>query len=458
MKHHFSSSSTAVFLLAACMIFLASGSAMGAGFALIEQSASGLGNAYAGGAASAEDASTVFFNPAGMTRLNGTQFTAAGHLVMPSAKFNNEGSTHVLQGVTGAPLLGGNGGDGGVTKFIPNFYVTKKVGDRLVLGLGVNAPFGLATDYDGTWVGRYHAIESDMLTVNINPSVAYRINEYFSIGAGISAQYIKAKLSNAIDFGTLDALGAFKALGLSAGALHLTPQGADGLVRLEGDDWGVGYNLGLLFEFTPNTRAGVAYRSRIRYTLKGDAEFTNTPAGLNPYPVFKNSGIEASITVPDTVSVSVSHAFNPQWAVMADLTWTNWKVFNELRVRFNNPAQADSVTTTNWRDSYRYSLGATYTPNPTWKFRAGVAYDETPIADEQHRTPRIPDGDRIWTALGASYTFSKTVSVDLGYAHLFINNPKIFKTPTGEDAVRGGLRGTYDAHVDIVSAQVNVRF
>jgi len=148
-----------VVLVTVFILFIASGSALGAGFALIEQGVSGLGNAYAGGAASAEDATTVFFNPAGLTRLDGQQFIAGAHIIMPSAKFNNESSTHILQGVTKVPLLGGNGGNGGVTKVIPNMYFSKKLSDRFTVGIGINAPFGLATEYDNTWVSSMNLIK-----------------------------------------------------------------------------------------------------------------------------------------------------------------------------------------------------------------------------------------------------------------------------------------------------------
>jgi len=455
MRNLFAFRSVSVLILTAFLVCISAVSAIGAGFALIEQSASGLGNAYAGGAASAEDASTVFFNPAGMTLLSGQQLSVAGHIIMPSAKFQNEGSTHVLQASTGIPLLGDNGGDGGVTKVIPNAYYTRKLTDRLVVGLGVNSPFGLATDYNGGWVGRYHALDSDVISVNINPSVAYKVTDRLSLGAGLNVQYIKAKLSNAIDFGTLDALGK---LGLPPGALHLIPQMSDGFVRLEGDSWGVGYNLGALYELTKDTRAGIAYRSRIKHTLGGDADFSNVPAGLSPVPVFKNTGIKADLTVPDSLSASVFHSFTPEWHIMADFTWTNWSVFKELRVRFDNPNQPDAVTTEDWKDSYRYSLGLTYTPNPTWTFRTGVAYDTSAVAGAQYRTPRIPDDNRIWTAIGLGYRISQAVSVDIGYAHLFVNNASIEQSPTGENAVSGGLNGTYNSHIDIVSAQVNLRF
>lgn len=437
------------------LICISAGSAMGSGFALIEQSVSGLGNAFAGGSAGADDATTIFYNPAGMTRLDGQQVAAGVHVIIPAAKFNNEGSTHVLQPVTRVPLLGGNGGDGGVSKGIPNLYHSVKLSPRLALGLGVNAPFGLATDYESGWVGRYHALKSDVLSVNLNPSVAYKLTDQLSAGVGINVQYYKAKLSNAVDFGTLDALGK---LGLPAGALHLTPQLSDGFANMEGDSWGVGYNMGLLYEFTKSTRVGVAYRSRIEHTIKGDAEFSNVPAGLNPVPVFKNTGAKADITVPDSLSVSVFHKISPEWMIMADFTWTNWSLFKELRVKFDNPNQPDSVTSEQWQDSYRYSLGLSYAPNNAWTFRTGVAYDTSAVADKQHRTPRVPDCDRFWVAAGAGYRISKVVSFDIGYAHLFVRDAEVNKTPTGEDAVRGGLVGTFDTYINIISAQLNMRF
>ncbi len=446
-----------MFVLTAAMVLSSAALVSAAGFALIEQSVGGLGNAYAGGSAIAEDASTVFFNPAGMSRLKGSQFIAGGHIIMPSATFHNEGSTHILQQVTKAPLSGGNGGEGGVIGFAPNLYVTKQVNDRFTLGLGINAPFGLATDYDRTWVGRYHAIESDVLTVNVNPSVSYRVNDKLSLGAGLSAQYIKAKLSNAIDFGTLDAAGLLP--GVPKGALHLVPQMADGFAEMEGDNWGFGFNLGLLFEMNQNTRLGLAYRSRVKHTLSGTVDFANVPAALAG--VFKHDAITADITLPDTLSASLAHQVTPEWTVMADVTWTNWSLFDELRVNFDSPALAPrpSVTTTNWKDNFRYSVGVTYAPKANWTYRLGLAYDQTPIRNAQYRTPRIPDGSRTWTALGIGYRVSDRLTLDLGYAHLFVNDPQVAKSLTNpEDATRGGLTGRFDAYVNIVSGQLTYRF
>lgn len=428
----------------------------GSGFSIIEQSVAGLGNAFAGGAASAEDASTVFFNPAGMSRLHGRQTLVGAHIIVPSAKFQNQGSS--ITSLAGGSSLGSNnGGDAGVAAAVPNLYQVVAVNQKLKFGVGVSAPFGLKTEYNPGWVGRYYAIDSSLQTVNINPSLAYRVNSKWSVGAGIAVQYAKADLSNAIDYGTLYVLGG-------GSPSNLAPQAADGRVRVTGDGWGVGANLGVMYQATERTRIGLAYRSRIRYTLKGDARFT-TPA--NPYAAgtasklgLTNTGASARLTTPDTLSLSVFNQINTHWAVMADITRTRWSVLNELRVKFNSSAQ-DSVITTNWRDTNRYSVGASYAPNSRWVWRAGVAYDQTPVPDAQHRSPRIPDGNRTWLAFGFGYKQSDNLRFDVGYAHLFIDNPKINKTDTGvgsEDLTRGNLVGTYNASVDIVSAQAQWSF
>ncbi|MCX8027161.1 MAG: outer membrane protein transport protein [Thermodesulfovibrionales bacterium] len=424
-----------------------------AGYALIEQGVSGLGNAYAGGAASALDATTIFYNPAGITRFNYPQIIGAGHVIIPSAKFTNQGSTHILQSKTGVPLLGDNGDDAGVTAFVPNLYFSMPISNKLFFGVGIYSPFGLETNYGNTWVGRYHAIKSDMVTININPTIAYKVTDNLSLGFGISAQYIKAELTNAIDFGTMDALGVFAPI-----KIGLIPQMADGYAKLKGDSWGVGFNIGALYEFTKDTRIGVSYRSRIKQKLSGDAEFTNVPAALSPLPVFKNGGITARVTLPDSLSASIYHNINDKWAIMGDVTWMGWRTFDELRIKFDNPAQADAVTTTSWNNSMRYSLGVSFKPIENLTLRTGVAYDETPIPDAQHRTPRIPDTDRTWIAFGAGYKLTDKITIDGGYVHIFFKEAFTDKNPTGEDAVRGGLKGSYKGHVDIISLQLTYKF
>ncbi len=430
-------------IVAICIIFSTPNFASGAGFALIEQSVSGLGNAYAGGAAIAEDATTIFYNPAGLTRISGQQLITAGYVIIPSAKFTNEGSTVV----TGAPMRGGNGGDGGGASLVPNFYYAARLTDRTVVGIGVTVPFGLTTEYDRDWVGRYHGVKSHMMSLNLMPVIAHKVSDRLSIGGGINLMYAKAELTNAIDFGLIG-LGAAQS------------QNADGYVKLEGDSWAYGFNLGALYEFSENTRGGIAYRSKVKHKLEGDADFT-IPAGLPApiYTAFRNSDITAKLTTPGSLSMSLAHQINPQWMVMADITWTDWSVFDEIRIKFDS-ALADNVTTTNWKGSFRYSIGASYKPDNKWVIRTGIALDKTPIRDETYRTPRIPCEDRLWSAVGASYQISKLMSVDVGYVHIFTDDPKIRKTatPTNEDRTRGSLIGTYSANVNIVGAQLKLTF
>jgi long-chain fatty acid transport protein len=416
--------------------------AFSAGFALIEQGVSGLGNSYAGAAAVAEDATTIYFNPAGLTRLKGQQAVAGLHMVAPQAEFENKGSTKV----TGAPLTGGNGGDGGETGYVPNVYYSANLNNGFSVGLGINAPFGLTTEYDEGWVGRYHALKSELITVNINPTLAYKVNDTISVGAGVSAQYLEAELTNAVDFG----LVLFNQTGNPA--VLATP---DGAVKLEGDSWAYGFNLGMLFEIDENSRIGFAYRTRMQHEVEGTATFTGVPVALQG--VFSNTNVVAHTSLPDSASASFYSRFAPKWALLGDLTWTHWQRFKELRFDFAN-SLPDGVTTENWLDTWRGALGLNYHPTDRIVVRTGLAYDQSAVASSAFRTPRIPDGDRKWVSLGLGYQFTDRVGMDLGYAHLFVNDPSIDKTATGEDASRGALKGTFDSSVDIASAQLVVKF
>jgi long-chain fatty acid transport protein len=431
--------------------------AFSSGFAIVEQSVSGLGAAFSGAAAVAEDASTLFYNPAGLTRLKGQQAALGLHYIKPKSEFSDSGSS-LSPLLGGVALSGSDGGDGGEDAYVPNAYYAANLDNGWVFGIGVNAPFGLATEYADGWKGRYHALRSEVKTVNINPSVAYKLNDHLSLGAGFNAQRLSAELSNAIDFGSISVL--------SGG----TPQGSDGKVVLEADDWAYGYNLGILVEADEDTRLGLAYRSRMEYTAKGSADFTVPAAvssvllapGVTIGSMFADSGASADMTLPDTLSASVYHRFTDRLAIMADVTWTNWSVFDELRVEFDNPLKADSVTSYNWNDSWRYSLGGSYDVSESLTLRAGLAFDETPIPDAESRTPRIPGEDRFWTSVGGTYHFFENLKADLAYAHLFVSDSKINRQaggdPTGENFFAGTLVGEFENAVDIASIQLAYNF
>jgi len=429
---------------------LSAGTAHAAAFGIIEQSVTGLGAAFSTGSTAASDGSTIYFNPAGMGFLenrNAADFGA--HVIDPNAKFKDEGSTHV----TTANLNVNNedGGDAGPVALVPNFYYTRAINDQWTAGVGINAPFGLVTDYDNGWVGRYHALHSEIKTININPSVSYKASDTLSWGLGVSVQYIDASISNAVDFGTIFAMAG------------RTPQGDDGEAIIKGDDWSFGYNFGMLWQATPQTRIGAAYRSRIKHKLEGDADFRSSGAieaviAAAGGGAFVDSNVTADLTLPDSLSVGFQHQVNNKLIINGDVTWTNWSVVEELRVKFKNAAQPDSVTTLEYEDSNRYSLGMTYVQDDKWTWRAGVAFDEATTPNAELASIRTPDGDRTWLTAGFTYKPSKKMSLDFGVAHLFIDDVEIRKTAAGEDRLKGGLVGEYEVDANIISAQARWSF
>ena len=432
-------------------------------FQIAEQSASGIGNAFAGGAAIAEDASTVWYNPAGMTRLAGPQFIVGGSYIRPSFTANVLSASTVI----GAPI-GGGGGDAGVDAFVPNLYATYPISRRFTLGAGVNAPFGLVTDYNDTWAGRYHALRSDIKTVNINLAAAFKFNDALSVGLGANHQNLQAELTQAVDFATLCNAGALLGLGSAGcgaggGFTHPNnPNDGNAKVTAKGDAWG--YNAGI-FSQLGATRVGLAYRSQMKYKLDGSFDITapaNVPSALLTDPNFRlvDSAASADVTLPSTLSLSAVLETKGPWAFMADLTRTNWSVLPELRIKFDS-GQKDQVVTFNLKDVYRYSMGVTYRPNDSWVLRTGIALDRSPVTSPADRTPRLPDSDRRWLSLGAGVRASQSVYFDVAYTYIRLTDSSVQKTDGGvgtENAFRGNLSANYTGSVQIFSAQVRWAF
>jgi len=428
-------------------LFLSAGNLMAGAFMLEAQSARGLGHAWAGGAAAVEDASTIYSNPAGMTRLPGSQIDATGFLIKPYVKFDNKGST-TSPAVGGDPLTGGSDGDAGTWAIFPNLYYSQQITDKLYAGIGLNVPFGLETKYDRDWVGRYYGVESIIHTYNINPNVAYRLVPWLSLGAGFSAQYIDVKYTNAVDFGTIGALDS----------LGTTPQALDGFAKLKADDWGWTWNGGILIEPSANLRFGASYTSDIDYTLKGDARIS-APAGAEL--IAEGAGLvdtnaKANITLPGRAEFGAYWRLHPKFALMGDILWTHWSELNELKIQLDTGTNI--ITTLDWNDTWRYSLGASYYLNENWTIRGGVAYDETPVSSSKDREPRVPDNNRFWTTVGLGYRFTKSFAMDLSYAHIFVEKGKINKDGLGNDITRGALQGDYDAYGDQLGLQLSMTF
>ncbi len=442
------------------VLSLSSFAAHGAGFALIENSASGMGNAYAGAGAIAEDGSTIYFNPAGMTELEGTRLTGALHWVRPRGEFTNDGST-VAPASGGGSLSGGNGGNNGVDAIIPNLYYSKEVNDGVVFGLGINVPFGMETNYDKDWVGRYHAVGSKVMSVNINPSLAWKINDKLSFGAGINGQYIQVELISAIDFGAVcqaQELGGIIPANTCSG-IGANPQQMDGFIKLDADDFSWGYNFGLLYKPRLGTHIGLSYRSKITHTVSGDADFTvpSAVSFLTSSNRFVDTTLRSSVSLPESSSFSLSHQIG-QFTLLFDWTYTRWSRFKELRIEYDS-SQPDSVTTENWGDSNRYAIGLNYQLNPRLLLRSGLAYDETPIPSGEYRTPRIPGNDRLWLAFGFGYQIDEQLSFDLGYAHLFVDDSDSDHAfESSVPTLEHNLKGEYSARVDILSLQLNWQY
>lgn len=417
------------------LLLLISAQAQASGFALIEQSASSQGYSYAGAAAAAEDASTIWFNPAGMTQIKGDQAILGAHIIMPKAKFTNQGSTTPL-----STSLTGTGDDGATTGLVPNIYWKGEYAGYDV-GFGVSVPFGQEIKYKKDWVGRYHATNTDLKSLNINPSIAKSINDKWSVGFGLNAQYVNLTMENQVDVGTV----IYK----KTNGLLGTPQGQDGHAKLTADSWAYGYNFGVLFVPTDKTHVGFSYRSQITHNAKGKVEFSDINAAAAS--AFPNTNVSSTVNLPASAMLSLTQMVSPKMTVLADATWTGWKAYDSLVIHYDQAVagKTSSSTNQNFKDVMRYSLGLKYQMNDKLKLRTGVAIDETPVPNSTARTPRTPDSTRKWVSAGVGYEFSPKMGVDVAYSHLFADRSDV-NYNNGSNYI---LKGYYDSSVDILSAQ-----
>lgn len=477
--------------------------AQASGFQLREQSPSSQGNAFAGVSAGGNDISTLYFNPAVMTQYDGWQFSFGGSYIGLDVKLQDMTATRTpaLQAlgfqtapVTGTSLNTISGPpshkNSGISAVLPEFNIMYSVSKDLKLGLSLNVPYGLATEYDANWIGRYHALKTDLKTIDIAPSLAYRVNDQFSFGVAFIARRADAELSNGVDYGTALALkvgSALAAAGLSTvspgpgqnspvanvamGAPNATfgtpgyaiPGAWDGTAGLKGGGWGYGWKAGFTWQPNQDFRLGGAYAAAMTMTLKGDTsfQFPTDPrfagdlVALNAAGL-RNGGGEADLALPATASLGFDWKLNPTFSFQGEVARTTWSRFKELRVKFDTGAP-DSVTDESWKDTTFVSVGGTWKANQDWTLRAGLGYD-TSAVDETHRTPRIPDNDRKWLSLGLSYNLSKKTAIDVGYTHLFISDSKINLSSAGDNLTRGSLNATMKATIDILGAQVRYRF
>ncbi len=468
--------------VAGIALTLGAGQASGAAFALAEQNVMGLGNAFAGSGATAEDANTVWYNPAGLARLNFPQIENAVHLIKPSSKFQDAGSKAAF----GQPL-GGTGGDAGDFAVVPNLYASMAINPAWHIGIGINVPFGLKTEYDDGWLGRYQALKSEIKTINVNPSFGYRATKDLWLGAGVNYQHLQATLTQAVNYtGALaQAYGAAAAAGqipaTAIPSLIGATAGLDSKLTNTGDDTSWGWNVGVMYSINGDAnnengaaRIGFAYRSKIKYDVIGSATFshpvvptlTGPLAALNPVVVgsanavnkaLGSGGITIDLTMPDMASLSYYQRLNDKWDILADVTWTGWSSIQQIAL-VRTSGSVLGVLPENFKDTWRYAVGVNYQYTEKIVLRAGVAFDQTPVNDTD-RSARLPDGDRTWLTVGGRFKLSPAINIDVGAAYIWVKDPLINNSGNPANIAANGLiTGNYSSNVAILSGQMNYRF
>jgi long-chain fatty acid transport protein len=359
------------------------------GLYLNEFATPSMGTAGAGQEAYANDASTsfAFHNPAGMTRLDGHSVSLGAGLLVADTEFDPDADT---------PFAGGDGGDQASFAPLVGSHGVLSATDDLKFGMSVFSVTGASLDPNDGWTGRYSLQEITLLTVNLNPSVAYRVNSWLSLGGGALAMYAD------LDYK------------LAAPPIN-PPVGGAGRVEVDGNDWAYGYNLGALFELNPGTRVGVTYVSKLEPDFAGDLEI-DTGGG----PAF-STGSEVALTFPQTVRVAAYHELNDQWALLGTVGWEDWSDFDSLLV--STQAGGANIPT-EWRDTYHFSGGVHYRPVEEWLLQAGITYDTSPVSDG-NRTAYLPMDRQIRYAIGAQYQWNERMSVGGAFEYIDLGDARI---------------------------------
>ena len=399
--------------------------ASAAGFQLTEQSSLGAGRAYAGAGIVGDDLSAVHYNPAGMTLLPGTQMQAGSVWIEVNAEYDGkDGSSE-------------NGRYKG--QAIPAGYITHQLTDDVWLGLGLTVPFGMGTDYNKGWEGAERGYTSTILTFDINPNVAWKVNDFLSVGGGISLQYAKAKLGAALYTDRLVPDTEVKA----------------GTGNINADSWDWGWNFGIMINPTEKLRLGLAYRSSITHNAEGDFDFEPDNSSIAYYAPSSTFDSKATVKTPDTIMFTTTWEATDNLRLSTLIRWAKWSNFKTLTIKndTNNPLLASKDYDNDWEDTWLFSVGADYKLNDAWTVRGGVAYEKDPVGDNSKRMAVIPDTDRLWLSFGATWNASKNFQIDGGFSYLKgIGNRDLYDKVGGErpigkykslDAVILGIQGQY---------------
>ncbi len=440
----------------AAAIFIASlmlsSSALASGFGLRDASASTLGVSYAGNAANGSVASTMVFNPALVNDVGSFDVAVSNTGLLPETT-----GDFTATNAAGLSMGASHSKDIVNTALIPSMAVRYRLSPKLALGMQMSAPWGMLTNYRMPTVTRYYATMSDVKSVNMQLIAGYQLLPELSLGAGMQVQYIKGRLTKAIDVGTI-------AYGLAA---HHTipaipgtrPSGNDGWVELRAQDWQLGWVIGAEWKPRPDLSIGISYRSEINNTLKGNEYFTLDSVGqtLRTYTgLFVNGPASAKFNNPAILTMGAKWDIDPQWSLLIGADWTGWSAVNNLTAHSSNPHQPDDVNLFNYRDSWFGSIGVQYRPTTDWKFSLGTGFDDTPTSST-YRTPGIPDGGRYWMSAGVGYQVTSNIDVDLSIARLIAEKAKIALSPVTDvnNAQRGSLTGTVNMAVTLIGLEVN---
>ncbi|HGS4993249.1 TPA: outer membrane protein transport protein [Vibrio cholerae] len=407
-----------------------------AGFQLAEYSATGLGRAYAGEAAMADNASAQWRNPAMLTYLEGTQVSAGAIYVNPNVDV--EGTVnHAQLGKTHA-----SSNDFAHDAVIPNFYLSHQLNEQMALGFALGTNYGMETDLGTEFAASHFGNQASVISKEANLNIAYQILPQLSIGGGV--RYVMGD-------GHFGATAPAKNLirhPVTNNVMTL-PKGTT-LKYMEGEDNSWGWQVGSAWQINQDHRVGFAYKSEVVMDFEGHAE------GVS-YGSYKPGMM--SVTLPATAELASFHQLNDQWAIHASINWTDWSSFKELTAVF--PEKSDLIKSENWEDNYRFALGTTYQYDAKLALRAGVAYD-TSAVDDKNRTATIPETDRTWVSVGGSYVATPQLTLDAGFTYIFakdatINEPRDASDQTAA-AIGGAFTGNVSGNVWLIGVQANYRF
>ena len=465
------------------------------GYKLYEQSVSSMGNAYAGRGAQIGDASLVQSNPAALSQLSTAQWAGGLNIIDAQTKYRDVAATSA----NGAAVIGRSAGKNSLIEAVPFVFYTDKFDERVNYGFGFYVPYGLSSDYDNDWAGRYFADETAIQVLAVQGAVSYELTPQWSVGLGLNLNHAEGTLSKYKDHNGLCETGS------RINAIYqrdvYNPAYCDSHYEVSGDDVAAGYSLGLHGQPLQNLKVAVVYHSELKFVLQGDSVITNTPitgANVAGSPNFivvapqlpaidKTTGKLASqaklteasqlaLTTPASLMLSLDQQLTTDWSWQASVNWTGWSAFKHIEIISDDATPSISLSTSQpqnlakpgyigyipeyWHDSWSTALGLTFQYQPDLQLKTGVAYDENPIT-KSHKTARVPTADRLWWTLGANWTIDRHWTVDLAYGYLWMSALTINEyefNANDQRIYQSQLQASFKNHAQVLGMQLNYRY